>query len=61
MQIKLVNTAKTREKLGGICLMTLWRRRQAAPPKPPFPKPVRINGRLYFWDDELDDWVKAEA
>ncbi len=61
MPTKLLTTAQAREKLGGISAQTLWRRRQAVAPKPIFPKPICINGRNYFWDDELDDWVEAAS
>ncbi len=61
MSVKLITAAQAREKLGGICEMTMWRRRQAVPPKLIFPKPICINGRNYFYDHELDEWVLAHV
>jgi predicted DNA-binding transcriptional regulator AlpA len=61
MSGKLLTTSQARKKLGDISTQTLWRRRQVVAPKPIFPKPICINGRNYFWDDELDAWVEAQA
>jgi hypothetical protein len=57
----LVSTARAREKLGGISEMTFWRWRHSASPEHPFPEPVCINGRNYFWNNELEGWVIARA
>ena len=52
----LLNSKQVRTKCGSISEMTLWRwSRDEA-----FPKPVRIHGRKYFPEIEIDAWVEAQ-
>lgn len=43
----------------GVSSMTTWRRRQD--PRLNFPKPVVVNGRNYWWEDEIESWERAQA
>ena len=61
MSVKLLTDAQVREMFGGISTMTLHRWRHAAPPKIPFPPPIRINGRNYNPENGLADYVQAQA
>ena len=61
MPSKLITAARAKEKLGDISDMTLWRREHDTSSELPFPKPIYIKGRKYFWDHELDAWVEAQA
>jgi predicted DNA-binding transcriptional regulator AlpA len=43
----------------GVCAMTLWRWDNNTTLN--FPKPIRINGRKYRDESELEAWERAQA
>lgn len=43
----------------GISEMSLWRWQQD--PKLDFPKPMIVNGRKYFAEDELVEWERRQV
>jgi predicted DNA-binding transcriptional regulator AlpA len=50
---------QVRARYGGISDMTLWR--WLNDPALNFPKPVVINNRRYFSDEQLDQFDRAQA
>jgi predicted DNA-binding transcriptional regulator AlpA len=53
---KLVTQRQAQEYCGGVTAMTLWRWRHRFDD---FPKPVRINNRVYFDVNELSAWLES--
>lgn len=51
----LSSDPKTRRRIGDPSRTTLWRWVNAGL----FPKPVRIGGRNYWSDAEVDEWIAA--
>lgn len=49
---------ETCRNLGGISLVSLWRRMTT---DPDFPKPVKIAGRNYFRPPEIGEYIERQA
>ncbi len=54
---KLWNAAHIRKQLD-ISHITLWRR--IRDPKLGFPQPIKINGRNFFHEEEINEWVERQ-
>ncbi len=54
---KLWNAAHIRKQLD-ISHITLWRR--IRDPKLGFPQPIKINGRNFFHEKEINEWVERQ-
>lgn len=53
---KLIRPEEVREILGGIARSTLFQYRQ----KPSFPDPVKIDGMVGFWSDEIYEFAESQ-
>ncbi len=53
----LLSAEVLRERLGGISRVTEWRRRRG---DLEFPVPIPLNGRFYYYEDEVDRYVRAQ-
>ncbi len=54
---KLWNASHIRKQLD-ISHITLWRR--IRDPKLGFPQPIKINGRNFFHEGEINEWVERQ-
>lgn len=53
---KLIRPDEVREILGGIARSTLFQYRK----KPSFPDPVKIDGVVGFWSDEIYEFAESQ-
>lgn len=53
---RLVSASAVKRKLGDCSAATLWRLRHR--PESGFPAAIRINGRLYWYEHEVDAWLE---
>jgi predicted DNA-binding transcriptional regulator AlpA len=54
---RLINRRDLTEMLGGISMMTLWRREH----EPDFPKKMKIGGGVFWRLSEMMAWIDKQA
>jgi predicted DNA-binding transcriptional regulator AlpA len=54
---KLIPRKVAKERLGGVSDMTIWRLEQNA--EAGFPRPVLINGRCFYEENEFSAWLSS--
>ncbi len=54
-----ITTKQLRQRIGGASDMTIWR--WANDENLNFPKPIRIQNRRYWDEDEIEAWFKARG
>ncbi|MDP2356141.1 MAG: hypothetical protein Q8M31_08760 [Beijerinckiaceae bacterium] len=57
MSETLITPKRLREKLGGVSDMTIWR--HSNKPDSDFPLAVLINGRKFYREAEIDEWIAS--
>lgn len=59
MANKVITAAALRETLGGVSDMTIWRWQKSA--ELGFPHPIKIQGRRYWREADVLDWLDRQA
>ncbi len=54
-----ITTKQLRQRIGGASDMTIWRWEHDKDLN--FPKPIRIQKRRYWDEDEIEAWLRARA
>jgi len=58
---RLLTHAAVRDRLGGVSGMHIWRLLNNESYRHlDFPQPLRINGRMYWRESELDAWLERQ-